>query len=328
VLVPVGALAILCAPGVSARARALGAVAFGLGAVLPIAGWMARNVSLGAGPLGATAAAGGFSWAQLAAQAGNAASHWVSPESSPQAVRVAALLLFAIAVLATFVAGFRRTWTDRRAHYPAVVLLAFVGAHKLAVLGGAHAAAVEGIEERYLAPLFAPLVLALAWAADRATAPPASPVFARGMAILAALWIAFTALRTADRERGYLGDGAWGLNNARWQRSPLLQAARTRLGNPTSPIESNAPDALYALAGIEARLSPRKHAYHSPETRVDDLERFSADVDRHGSVTLVWFTGTDRSYLAAPEELGRLRERVTLERTADGTIDVFSSEPP
>jgi len=321
VLVPVGALAILLAPGMSARKRVLGAALFSLGAALPIAGWMVRNVGMGAGPLGATAAAGGFSWAQLAAQASNAASHWVSPESSPPLVRAAALVLFAMAAAATLVSAFARTWRARSEHYGAALLLAFVGAHKLAVLGGAHAAAVEGIEERYLAPLFAPLVLALAWAADRATASPARLGLARPvLAALAALWIAFTALRTADRERGYLGDGAWGLNNARWERSSVLQAARRRLGRGTAHVESNAPDALYALAGIEARLSPRKHAYHSPETKVDDLERFQAD---GGPVTLVWFAGADRSYLAAPEELARLRPREILERTADGELDLF-----
>jgi len=320
VLVPVGVLAIHFAPAArawSTARRVATNAAFALGASLPIALWMARNVRLGEGLVGSEPG-GGFTWGTLYAQLGNAASHWVAPESSPVPLRVAALALFAVAIVGTLWLGFAR---GRGAWFAPGLLVAFMGAHKLAVIAGAHGAAVERIDERYLAPLFAPLVLTLAWAADRASAPPARPALARGLAILAGAWLAFTALRTADRERGYLGDGAWGLNNARWERSALLTDVRERTRHGV--IYSNAPDALYALAHVEARLSPRKFAYNAPGTPVDDLARFPSEVDHSGSVTLVWFAQSDRSFLATPQELGRLRDFITMQRTADGEVDVF-----
>jgi len=302
VLVPVGALAILLAPrppGASPRSRIAAAAGFAAGAALPMLPWLWRNARLHEGLVGSTAA-GGFSWAALSAQMGNAASHWVAPESSPPAVRIAALGLFVLAVVATLVAGFRRAPRDRTAWFAPGLLLAFAGAHKLAVLVGSHAAAVERVDERYLAPLFAPLVLVLAWAADRATAPPARPALVRGLAALAGLWLAFTGLRTADRMRGYMGDGAWGLNNARWERSALLAAVRR--APPGGLVYSNAPDALYALAHVEARLWPRRYVYNSPRTPVDDLARYHADVDSAGTATLLWFRDLDRDYLVPLED--------------------------
>jgi hypothetical protein len=303
VLVPVGALAILLAPesaGTSRLARWAAAAGFAVGAALPLAPWLWRNVRLHEGLVGITGA-GGFSWAELSAQMGNAASHWVAPESSPPAVRIAALGFFAIVVLLTLVAGFRRAPRNRSAWFAPGLLLAFAGAHKLAVLVGAHAAAVERVDERYLAPLFAPLVLVLAWAADRATAAPARPALGRGLAVLTGIWLAFTALRTADRMRGYLGNGAWGLNNARWERSAVLAAVRR--APPLGLVYSNAPDALYALAHVEARLWPRRYVYNSPRTTVDDLARYRADVVSAGGATLVWFKDLDRDYLVPPREL-------------------------
>ena len=291
VLVPVGALAVLLAPTPRPRslsARLGAALGFALVAALPIVPWLARNVHLGEGLVGSVGASG-FSWAGLAAQTANAASHWVAPESSPVTVRAAAVVLFALAVVATLAVGFRRTPRGVGAWFAPGLMIAFMGAHKLAVLAGAHATAVERIDERYLAPLFVPLVLALAWAADRATAPPARPVLARGLAALTGLWLVFTGLRTADRMRGYLGDGAWGLNNAGWERSALLAAVRAN--PPRGLVYSNAPDALYALAHVEARLSPRRYAYDAPTVEIDDLQRFAAEIDTADVSSLVWFAG-------------------------------------
>ncbi len=303
VLVPVGVLAIHFAPsaqGLRTGRRVATNASFALGASLPVGLWMARNVRLGAGLLGSEAG-GGFSWASLAAQAGNAASHWVSPESSPPAVRVAALALFMVAVVGTLLVGFTRARGESRAWFAPGLLVAFMGAHKLAVLVGAHAAAVERIDERYLAPLFAPLVLVLAWAADRAVAAPSRPLVGRALAVLAGLWIAFTGLRTVDRERGYLGDGAWGLNNARWEKSALL--AEVRLHRPAGLVYSNAPDALYTVAQVEARLWPRQFVYNAKAVRVDDVTKFNADVQASGGADLVWFYGLDRGFLVPPDSL-------------------------
>ncbi len=305
VLVPVGALAILLAPRsprLSPRARWGAATAFAVGAALPILPWLGRNVRLNEGLVGSTAGSG-FSWTELSAQMGNAASHWVAPESSPPAVRIAALGLFAVAVLATLLVGLRRAPRGMTAWFAPGLLLAFMGAHKLAVLVGAHSAAVERVDERYLAPLFAPLVLVLAWAADRATAAPARPALVRGLAALTGLWLAFTALRTADRIRGYLGDGAWGLNNARWERSALLAAVRR--APPAGLVYSNAPDALYASARVEARLWPRRYVYNNPRTAVDDLTHYQAAVDSAGTATLVWFRDLDRDYLVPLPDVAR-----------------------
>jgi hypothetical protein len=257
---------------------------------------------------------------------GNAASHWVSPESSATGVRAAALALFAAALVATLVAGVLRARRDARELFAPGLLLAFLGAHKLAVLVGAHALAVERIDERYLAPMFAPLVLALAWAADRAAAPPARPVLVRGLALLTGLWLAFTALRTADRFRGYVGDGAWGLNNARWERSALL--AEVRRAPPRGLVYSNAPDALYALAHVEVRLSPRLHAYNAPAVRVADLARYPAEVDSAGGATLVWFEGLDRPFLAPPDVLDRLRPVDASGFFADGERSHVAAQTP
>src|SRR5262249_14067137 len=121
VLMPVGLLALLFAPprGLpdGLRSRVAAALGFVVVAALPIVLWMARNMRLGLGPVGAEAG-GGFSWSALALQMSNAASHWVSPESSPPWVRIAALGCFVAAIVGTLVLAFRRAPWTREEHFP------------------------------------------------------------------------------------------------------------------------------------------------------------------------------------------------------------------
>ena len=86
--------------------------------------------------------------------------------------------------------------------------------------------------------------------------------------------------------------GAGGYSTAGWHESPLVQWLRDH--RLAGPIRSNAPDALYALIGMPAQVSPH---------RSWGLPLFRASVCSGGGGYLVWFGDLRRSYLHDLEDL-------------------------
>lgn len=116
-------------------------------------------------------------------------------------------------------------------------------------------------------------------------------------------------------------DGAGEYNTVKWHKSELIGYLKDTRLDMNERIFSNAHDALYFLAGINARLPPA-YRYHnsSAETGVtlDNITLKFPELD--GSI-LVWFDLPGwRSYLFSPEDLKKVYVLEEVKTFLDGKI--------
>jgi len=181
--------------------------------------------------------------------------------------------------------------------------------------------ALDPIDERLISPLVPALVVlvfvGLGVLAVRARHKRRTwvvwLVFAAG-----ALWVAMLAHDSSDLVRRLDGNGVGGYEAARWQESRLLILLRRQ--GPSGVLVSNDPYAIRYWTGREARLSPRRHPYRSPASRVDDLGDMRRSLTRGDELYLVWFDGVPRDFLLGLDELVSALRLEPLLQTADGAV--------
>jgi hypothetical protein len=309
--------------GRTVRDRVTDGVVFGGIALLPLVGWMERN-RLVSGTLLGGAATSSYSPLQAGYLALEVLSHWLVPPVGPSPWR-AGLAAIALAAGAWAVArAWRAEAREPAGHaprWPLAPAVVWVATYSVMVIGWTSSAAVEQVNERYLVPLFLPLVGLAFRSLVALCGPRPGARWSRGAALaLCLVWLAYPAARTARHMVLYLRDGAGGYSAPAWRASALAAALR---GRPDlQPLYSNGPDAASFLAGIDVKLSPRKHAYNSPEAITGDVEelRHALRAVRSGEAHLAWFTTLDRPFLYSVGELDSIFDVREQRALADGAI--------
>lgn len=284
-------------------ARRLGdAALFAVLALAPLAAWLVRNRFV----------AGSFFGERAASSYPPAASLWLALEQMsrwllPHPVAAAPLrvaVLLAVVGLAAWALARRGPEGDGAGERgPLAPAAVWAAAYLVVLVAWTSTAAVEQINERYLAPLYLPFV-ALCAGALAALAQGPRRRFPRGAALaLMLLWLAYPAAHTAWRWLAYADGGIDGYGTPAWRQSELARLVRAH--PEAQPLFSNAPDAAYCLAGVPAKLSPRRTFYNSPQPAVRDLERARAAVAGAPGrrAYLAWFAGVERPFLHSVADL-------------------------
>lgn len=326
-LVVTGFLVVLAArvrTGAKGRAAAA-ACAYAAAAVSVPALWMARNLLEGTDPLGNRAGGSTGLWSNTR-DAVRVVSRWLIPDRIPTVVGSVAVLVAVVTIGLTIWRASRGNDGDRAAAWALFPVVAF------AVISGgtmlvASLAAVEHLNERYLAPLLVPLVVLVAWTVDRLSAARRTRVNPTTMVAVGALalWILVSVAHSVsiadDRARTGVG-----FASTAWDRSEL--AVRAARAPARSLVFSNDHYALYLLTGRQPVLaSPRS----VPGLPVEELEDVRHLVRRscEGGVLLAWFeSDPGRTQIAARVGLDDLRTVLSLETVA--TVDdgqLFRVEP-
>lgn len=232
--------------------------------------------------------------------AADVATRWFLGHELPVSVRtiiLAALLLLVIGALLLF---HTRHMTGARCDclcvWPAgLVVLTYVPlilyTHQVGVVE-------EAINDRYLVPIAVPLLWFLFTGIDRLVLL-LSRLRGKGVLLqwipigLCMLWVVFyPAVRTSRTIRASARHGAGGYSTTGWEESPLVRWLRDR--PLEGSIHTNAPDALYALTGVTALVSPRKSS---------DIREFQDSLSSGRAEYLVWFSGKPRRRLFSLEDL-------------------------
>lgn len=183
--------------------------------------------------------------------------------------------------------------------------------------------AYDPIGNRLLSPLYIPIGLILLVAARLVRDGLARSFSSRWAAALVLvpvfLWFVHP-LRSAARDtRDRAQNGVGGYSAAAWQDSPLLRYVRSNATGWDRPIVSNAPDALYLLAGVESQEIPAKTAFNSPKV-VNRASELRGRWPERESATLVYLTDTPRGHLFTLDELAGIAELDTLAVLEDGLV--------
>ncbi len=238
-------------------------------------------------------------WENVTAAADTATS-WFVPSSIALPIRVIILVAVILSVALTLFLFHK--WPamgagcDCPCLWPAgLVMLTYIPlmlyTHQVGVLD-------ETMNDRYLAPILVLLLWFLFAGIDRLMALlsriPGKPALVQHIVVaLCGLWLIFYPLdRTHEVVRAAARYGAGGYSAAGRQESPTVKWLRV---HPLpGPVRSNAPDALYALTGVSARVSPH---------RSWDLLKFREIISSGEGEYLVWFRGLPRYYLCSFEDL-------------------------
>jgi len=244
--------------------------------------------------------------------AADTATKWLVPESVSLSARlaiVAGLLLLATAVLLFSLRTQRSADSDCPCIWSAgVVMFVYIPlllyTHQVGILD-------EPINDRYLSPL-AVLVLWLVFAGIDRLQVWLGPRLGTGFPVLAglcALWLIYPLGRVREAVSMHMRYGAGGYAWSGWQTSPLVDWLRN---HPLQgEVRCNAPDALYALAGRSAAVSPHK---------TWDIPKFAEMLSSGPGESLVWFSGLPRIYLYGLDELVSMLNIEEVVTFSDGGI--------
>jgi len=124
----------------------------------------------------------------------------------------------------------------------------------------------------------------------------------------------------------YIELSGWGYGSDSWRESETIEyLSRHEVLGKSYTLYSNEPDAIYILANLNARRSPAKTFYNSPQlfNKNSNQEEIWSNAE---NACLVWFDKTNRSFLFTVAEL---RENINMTEVAhlkDGEIYTLSKK--
>ena len=167
--------------------------------------------------------------------------------------------------------------------------------------------------DRFLAPLYAPLVVCLFGIGVASVKRFGHPAIQLGLgslhiAALASMMSHTVPVCLQQRSDGHLFDGP------SWQKSPVITSACSTL-TERQTVLSNAPEALYAVCAFRAKRSPAKHLAASVPT--------SALPALLSGASLVWLDHLQRYYLYSPGDLTNALGASSVTELPDGALYTF-----
>jgi hypothetical protein len=318
-LIPVGGLALLLFHRREAGSGMRKAWIFTAAAVGPYIAWLAHNQFFAGAPFGERAVSE-VSLMKVLALIGATLKQWYLPGvlTSHAALGPYIIGLFALAV----VGGLALMWASSRTSFLRHSPLLMLGViYLVLILVAASTTAFDPVGDRLLAPVFVPLTIVLFVAAEQLAdfigGRLRVSMLRVALPVVVALWLSYPLWESARVVRMHAEQGV-GFTSRYIRGSLTLRYARSgALRSFGGPVFTNAPDVLYLLAGMSARMSPSKSMYASrrPIRKPADLRFWPPD---RGS--LVWFDWIARPFLYTPAELQAGADIEEVARLKDGII--------
>jgi hypothetical protein len=337
VLLPLGGLLLLANKKQIIWKRLALAVFWGGISILPIALWMKRNWHLTGTLMGARYPAS-VPLSKNITLMGEVIAGWFLPANVIEIIPGGILFcLFCVLVVAVLVFDIRKTrksklyWMDA----PSVPMVLFLIIYSLAILSSATRVVMDSLDDRFLAPLYLPMVLAF-WAGPataivlpRSTQPQKQfhgRFVKSGLAvgIIIGIWFTAGSNFVFTRTQNAYRDGVGGRSRSYWHNSQTI--AWLRSNHLKGRIFSNEPISIYVLADCAAATSPLSlETFDNPSPMLrEKIQReildFKSAVQSEPGAYLVWFLTQDRKYLYKPNQLADFCQMSLVEKLQDGYI--------
>jgi 4-amino-4-deoxy-L-arabinose transferase-like glycosyltransferase len=340
-IIPAGALVIVAMSPGSERRRRVRALQFSVGAGLPLAAWLARNVRLSGTLTGERSVATASPVSVLRGFVASVAD-WLVPWDWVMALRAYsdarwALLLFflgAVAVGAWFAWHLLAWWRGRGEDSESRAIIGFlvlwVVLYATFLCLAAMLVSFNPVEPRLLVPLLFPAVVLAAaalsavghgrrWAkrSGRDRHPREGSTVAAGhlpilILVVGVLVLGFQAGRGVSLLLHKRAEGAGGYATDAWQQAPFVE----RLVAVPPPVDAltNGPDVLFLLTG-------QRHRWVPASGDAAEIASLVSALERHEPVSVVWFDGIDwRPYLVSRQDLLALDVFTEVYAVTGGTL--------
>lgn len=224
----------------------------------------------------------------------------------------------------------REEWLKlKSAAVPVAPQILFVAIYTAFLVRTSVTTAFDLIDNRLLAPAYVPAVV-VAFTLARSLAELLKRRFpqariGRFLAAAAMVLLLPSLAILARNARLCLHEGVDGYNHDLWQRSETIGYLRSHSLDQGCPIFSNAPDALYFLASLPARMSPAKTSYNSHMV-VGRLSTMRHVWPEEPKAYLVWFDKMNRDRLFTISQLRAVTNMREYLRFSDGIIFMLAKK--
>ncbi len=189
--------------------------------------------------------------------------------------------------------------------------------------------AYDHISDRLLSPIYVPTVFIIFFITDKILSWLKTHYHVKLVMILSVvgiiLLLRYPLSNTLFIIDEYIERSGCEYSSKSWRGSATIQylIRQKKLGKEYT-FYSNAPEAVYILANIDARWSPAKTMYNSP-LRLN-VNSNQMNVWQHEEkVCLVWFDKINREFLLTIDELQKNRYMFEIAQLEDGEIYTFSA---
>jgi hypothetical protein len=257
-------------------------------AMLPISLWFYRNYEISSTITGYRAEAA-RTFLRSSYDMLNVLSLWFLPGSLPVLYRLGLIILSLVLIVGIMLVVFKMNIAVVDI-IEIIPFLLFTLLYTIFMIYTTSTTALSPIDDRYMSPIFAPLILSLFYLIDRLmykySVTTGNTLPRAILATSLVIWLIYPIFATYRSVKAYLEEGAGGFHTAYWAESDLISYLKS--SELSGTIYTNEPSAVYALTGRVYNQSPEKFAYES-QVLTDDLLRFQADLQTHGVIYIVWF---------------------------------------
>lgn len=203
-------------------------------------------------------------------------------------------------------------------------LLVFIFVYLVTLIYLSVAKTIDPPENRYLSPIYVPLLVALLAlfesSAEALTRRIPARVVTGALGLAVAVWLLYPAGITRSLVTNYWMEEGWGTGSAEWTNSRTIKYVvhhRDTLGECV--VYSNGADALYLLANFESKFVPDASWTEYIQTN-GTLPRVSTD----NPICIVWLNAELRPWLVSLDTLSSLKNLQTLQKFSDGGVYAVS----
>jgi hypothetical protein len=311
--------------------RAARACVFAVAAAWPVLLWAIRNQAVSGSPAGSRGPAA-LTLRENLSFAFDSVLAWYMPAAWLESLAVVLTIAATVGLLAAIAVNGRRCLFRTGANRPGA-LAVFACTYASVLFAASSAAAFDRIGDRLLSPVYIPATMFVLMLLEGLVAPFKARVPCRVadslLASVVGVWLIVHPLRSSvDAAAARARDGTEGYSSRRWRESALVQHFRREPPAGGRVVYSNAPEALYILAGVRTTLSPARHRYASMDLGTE-IGTLRGAWPGEGQAVLVWSDAeaAKREWLFSADDLGAIARMQATARLADGTIYEVSTKP-
>jgi hypothetical protein len=184
--------------------------------------------------------------------------------------------------------------------------------------------AYDHIANRLLSPIYVPLFIILFIALDEILKWLSGYFNGKLITIIFALsiiiWMIYPAGKSVYIINDYKKLSGFGFSSDYWDNRETVKYLITHKNLVSSYVlYSNVPEAVYLLTNLEARWSPAKTLYNSPQL-INTNSNLKEIWNGNDKICLVWFDKIDRKFLYSIDELQKDIKMIKIGQFSDGAV--------
>ena len=290
--------------------------------ILPTGLWILRNYFLSSTFVGQRADSS-YTLSENLLFLFNAMLKWYLPIQINEQQLFFIMLIISAGILALII--FPNKWTKDEIRLKQIgPALIFILLYSGIIVISSTTTAYDKIANRLLSPIFVPSFFIMFLILDNILEWISKHFHQRLMPILFLIgiiaWMKYPVTRTIYNIEDYIGQAGWEYSSKAWRDNTVIRFLNSHKQFESGySFYSNVPEAVYILANKEAKWSPPKTMYNSPELIKTNPDLRSIWQGKNKAY-LVWFNNINRNFLFTIDELKKSSNMVKVAQLKDGEI--------